>query len=79
MKKDVFYNNFIEFLEIKSIDSVNSNTAYKDLEEYDSFFILSLIALVDNLFSVNLSSKQLIEIHTIGELMNLIGQENFDD
>lgn len=79
MKKDVFYNNFIEFLEIKSIDSVNSNTAYKDLEEYDSFFILSLIALVDNLFSINLSSKQLIEIHTIGELMNLIGQENFDD
>ena len=79
MKKDVFYNNFIEFLEIKSIDSVNSNTAYKDLEEYDSFFILSLIALVDNLFLINLSSKQLIEIHTIGELMNLIGQENFDD
>jgi acyl carrier protein len=79
MKKSEFYLNFIEFLEIKSIDSVNSNTVYKELEEYDSFFVLSIIALVDNLFSINLSSKQLIEIETIGELMDLIGKENFDN
>jgi acyl carrier protein len=79
MKKNDFYNSFQEFLEIDSINSVNEETSLKSLEEYDSFFVLSIVAFVDEKFSTNLTSSQLNDIETIGDLMTLIGKENFFD
>jgi acyl carrier protein len=77
MKKNDFYDKFLEFLEIESISSLNENTTLKDLDEYDSFFVLTIVAFVDDNFSTNLTSKQLNDIETIGGLMTLIGNEKF--
>ncbi len=79
MKKIDFYDKFLEFLEIESVTSLNENTSIKDLEEYDSFFVLTIVAFVDDNFSIDLSAKQLNGIETIGDLMTLIGNENFID
>ena len=79
MKKNDFFNSFIEFLEITSISSVNQDTKLKELDEYDSFFVLTIVAFVDQNFSTNLNSKQLNEIESLGELMSLIGNEKFID
>lgn len=79
MKKNDFFNSFIDFLEITSISSVNQDTKLKELDEYDSFFVLTIVAFVDQNFSTNLNSKQLNEIATLGELMSLIGNEKFID
>jgi acyl carrier protein len=79
MKKNDFFNSFIDFLEITSISSVNQDTKLKELDEYDSFFVLTIVAFVDQNFSTNLNSKQLNEIETLGELMSLIGNEKFID
>jgi len=79
MKKNDFYDKFLEFLEIESVSSINENTSIKDLEEYDSFFVLTIVAFVDDNFSIDLSAKQLNGIETIGDLMTLIGNEQFID
>lgn len=79
MKKNDFYSKFIEFLEIESVSSVDESTKLKDLDEYDSFFVLTIVAFVDENFSTNLTSKQLNEIESLGELMTLIGNEKFTD
>jgi acyl carrier protein len=79
MKKNAFYDKFLEFLEIESVTSLNEKTSIKDLEEYDSFFVLTIVAFVDDNFSIDLSAKQLNGIETIGDLMTLIGNENFID
>lgn len=79
MKKNDFYTRFINFLEVDSVSSVDDSTKLKDLAEYDSFFVLTIVAFVDENFSANLTSKQLNEIETLGELMTLIGNEKFVD
>jgi acyl carrier protein len=79
MEKKEFYNRFIEFLEIESVSSVDKSTKLKDLDEYDSFFVLTIVAFVDENFSTNLTSKQLNEIENLGELMALIGNDKFVD
>lgn len=79
MKKNEFYNEFLEFLEIESVNNLNENTTLKDLDEYDSFFVLTIVAFVDDNFSINLTSKQLNDIETIADLMTLIGNEKFID
>lgn len=79
MKKNDFYTRFIDFLEVDSVSSVDESTKLKDLAEYDSFFVLAIVAFVDENFSKNLTSKQLYEIENLGELMALIGNEKFVD
>jgi len=79
MKKEDFYSKFLEFLEIESVKSINEETNLKNLEEYDSFFVLTIVAFIDDNFSINLSSKQLNDVNTVGELMELIGKEKFLD
>ena len=78
-EKNAFYDKFLEFLEIESVTSLNEKTSITDLEEYDSFFVLTIVAFVDDNFSIDLSAKQLNGIETIGDLMTLIGNENFID
>ena len=79
MKKNDFYTRFIDFLEVDSVSSVDDSTNLKELAEYDSFFVLTIVAFVDENFSTNLTSKQLNEIENLGELMTLIGNEKFVD
>lgn len=79
MKKNDFYGKFLDFMEIECTDNVGENTILRDLDEYDSFFVLTMVAFIDDNFSVNLTSKQLTELETVGDLMSLIGNEKFVD
>lgn len=79
MKKDDFYREFYEFLEIESVKEFNSETNLKELDEYDSLMIMSIIAFIDDNFSTKLTAAQLNGIQTIKNLMDLIGNDKFED
>lgn len=79
MKKTDFLNELHEMLEITSIDSLTEETVLKELEEYNSLFILTIIALVDEKFGVQLTAEQLGSITSIRSLMELIGLDKFED
>ncbi len=76
MEKKVFIEKFREALEINSL-TLDENTPLKSIDGYDSMSVMATIALVDELFSKRLTAKQLAEVSTIKNLMELIGTDNF--
>ena len=78
MKTDDFINELKEALEIEDEDQeITLETNLKDLEEYDSLSVLSIIAMIDKNFSKQIPSSDFIKITTIKSLMKLIGKEYF--
>lgn len=77
MRKVDFLNQFHECLEIESIPNFSENTNIKELEEYDSMMILSIIAFIDENFATKLTASQLKGISTVKDLMDLVGDDKF--
>lgn len=77
MKKVDFFKQFHEFLEIESTATFNESTNLKELDEYDSLMIMTIIAFIDDNFSTKLTAAQLKSISTVSDLMNLIGNDKF--
>lgn len=77
MKIADFLNELKETLEIDD-DGLNEETNLKDLEEYDSLSVLSIIAMIDENFGKRISGQDFQSITTVGSLMELIGMVNFE-
>jgi len=56
---------------------ITLETNLKDLEEYDSLSVLSIIAMIDKNFGKQISSSDFSKITTVSSLMELIGKEHF--
>ena len=61
-----------DIAEILEVDIVNSEDELAAFECWDSLTILSIIALTDQKYSVNLSAADVIGSKTIGKLEELI-------
>ena len=78
MKIDHFIDELKEALEIEDEDQeITLDTNLKDLEEYDSLSVLSIIAMVDKNFGKQIPSSDFIKITTIKSLIDLIGKKYF--
>lgn len=77
MKKSVFLERLQE--ELEEEETLTLGTNFKSLESYDSLSLLSIIAFVDENFNKKIDTKQFKNIDTISELINSIGEENFED
>jgi acyl carrier protein len=76
MKTNDFIRELKEALEIEDEDQeITLETNLKDLEEYDSLSVLSIIAMIDKNFGKQIPSSDFIKITTIKSLMELIGKE----
>ena len=79
MKIKDFISELKENLEVEDEDQeITLETNLKDLEEYDSLSVLSIIAMIDKNFSKQISSIDFIKITTVKSLIELIGKEHFD-
>lgn len=76
MKTSVFLEKLQEELEEKQ--TLSPETKLKDLENYDSISLLSVIAFVDENFNQQLDPDQFKDMETVSDLMNIIGLENFE-
>jgi len=77
MKTNKFLCELSETLELEEIE-LNVNTNLKDLEEYDSLSVLSIIAMIDEQLGKRLSGNDFNSITTIKSLMELIGMDSFE-
>jgi len=78
MKTEDFINELKDALEMEDEDQeITLETNLKELEEYDSLSVLSIIAMIDQRFEKQISSSDFIKITTIKSLMDLIGKEYF--
>ncbi len=72
-----FIEELKEALELEDIEMTEA-TNLKDLEEYDSLAVLSIIVLIDEKFREKLTDHQLASITTVQSLIDLIGIEHFE-
>ena len=79
IKTEDFINELIDALEIEDEDQeITLETYLKDLGEYDSLSVLSIIAMIDKNFGKQIPSLDFIKITTVKSLMELIGKEYFE-
>ncbi len=77
MKKEVFFEELAECLEIEDVQ-FSESTILKELDDYDSMAVMSLIAFVDEKFNLELSAEKINGITNLESLMSLIGKEKFN-
>ena len=70
-----FLEKLTDALDLEEDDLEDENSMLAGL--YTSLGVLSIIALCDEYFSIQLSYDQLQSISTVKSLMELIGLENF--
>jgi len=79
IKTEDFINELKDALEIEDEDQeITLETNLKELEEYDSLSVLSIIAMIDKNISKQIPSSDFLKITTVSSLMELIGKEYFE-
>lgn len=70
-----FVQAFAAEFEETPAESFTPETVYKDLDEWDSLIVLSIIALVDEEFNVRITGQDLRDCKTIGDIFNLTSKQ----
>jgi acyl carrier protein len=72
MELSTFIQNFESiFFEIET-GSITSNTIFREIDEWSSLLALSLIALMDEVYSIKLSGEEIQKCRTVEDLFNLV-------
>lgn len=67
-----FYTKLADILEV---DGVSGSDVLEDLPEWDSLSVLSVIAMIDSGYGVNLNARDLKQVGTAQNLYELIEQK----
>ena len=68
MNQNEFLNHFAEALELETQSEINMSVPFKELEEWDSLARLSLIAMLDEEYEVELESEDFDKLNTVEDL-----------
>lgn len=71
MELTFFINKFAEALEIEDVSALNGRTEFRNLEEWDSLAVLSLVAMFDEEFGKEVNAKNLRPCNTIADLYEI--------
>lgn len=72
MTLNEFISNFADQLEDTDSSELTPETRFKDLEEWSSLVALSIIAMVDDEYEVELKGDDIRNSDTINDLFNIV-------
>ena len=72
MEMNEFIEKFAEQLDETSVESLNSETKFRELEEWSSLVALSVIAMIDEEYDITITGDDMKKQTTIGDLFNLV-------
>jgi acyl carrier protein len=72
MEITTFLRNFADMLDDTDASLITEKTIFRDLEEWDSLTALSLIAMVDEEYSLKLTGDDIKNSTTIKDLFELL-------
>ena len=75
MELNEFIKLIAEQFENTPVESFSADTAFRELEEWDSLISLSVIAMVDEEFEKQITGADLRSVKTIEELFNVINSK----
>jgi acyl carrier protein len=70
-----FIEKFSEEIELESVDELTAETEFKLLDEWTSLSSLSIIAMVDEEYDVEINGQDLRSCETIEDLFNLVNSK----
>ena len=76
MSLEKFIENFEEAVEDIEPGSLTAETAYRELEEWDSLAVLTVIAMVDAEYNVRLKADALKSCETLEALFALVSSRS---
>ena len=63
-----------QMLEIFEVDEITSDTVLRDLELWDSLSVISLLAVLDESYGINIEATELAEVVTVSDLFAFVEQ-----
>ncbi|NBB79071.1 MAG: acyl carrier protein [Verrucomicrobia bacterium] len=72
---DEFIETFENTVEDIEPGSLNGQTIFRSLKQWDSLAVLMVVNMVDAEYDVRLNSRQMKEAETLGELYQLIANK----
>lgn len=72
MDKNEFIKNFAEALEIEDASAITETTEFRSLDEWDSLAYLSIIAMLDEEYGVQIENAEFKKLRTIGDIIDCV-------
>lgn len=72
MELNEFIANFAEQFDDTDPSEIESNTVFKELEEWSSLVALSIIAMVDEEYGITIKGDEIRNSNTVEDLFNAI-------
>lgn len=69
--KEEFLAQIAEVFEVE-IGEINLGTKFKEHDNWSSLTSLTLFAMLDDVYSINISDEELQQMNTLGEIFSLI-------
>lgn len=75
MEISIFIENFIEQFEDEPTCEVTAGTVFRDIDGWSSIVALSVMAMVDEEYDVQLTADEMRKANTIGDLFNTVSSK----
>ncbi len=72
MDVNEFINKFAEAVEIEDTSALSAETEFRTLDEWDSLAYLSVIALLDEEYDIQIENAEFKTLKTIADIINHI-------
>lgn len=72
MNTNIFIEKFAEAIEFGDVESLNTETVFRELEDWDSLAYLSVIAMMDEEFETQIENAEFKQLKTLGDIINYI-------
>lgn len=63
-----------QMLEIFEVDSISPDSVLRDLELWDSLSVISLLAVLDETYGINIEATELVDVITVADLFSFVEQ-----
>ena len=63
-----------QILEIFEIEGISPSVVLRDLELWDSLSVISLIAVLDESYGINIEVTELVDVITVADLFSFVEQ-----
>lgn len=70
-----FIEKFAEAIEVESVDDLKEDTKFRELDEWNSLAVLSVIAMLDEEYGVQIENADFKKLEMIGDIVQFIEKQ----
>ena len=67
-----FIGRIAEAIEVESVEKLNENTIFRDLDEWSSLTVLSVIAMLDEEYDIQIENADFKKLETLGDIARFV-------